>query len=60
MTLLMLQKTIKKWAISAAAAFNHWYMRVTDWSDALITALNFLAGNYQGEILLFPFNCTII
>lgn len=47
MTLVCLEKTIRKWALGAAAALNPWFMRVHDWNSALIVALNFLAGNYQ-------------
>ncbi|ODN05687.1 Nuclear factor [Orchesella cincta] len=47
MTLVCLDKTIKKWALSPGAAVNPWYMRVGDWNSSLVAALNFLAGNYQ-------------
>ena len=48
MTLVCLEKTIRKWSISPTAALNSWFHKVNDWNQALITALNFLAGNYQG------------
>lgn len=47
MTLVCLEKTVKKWTTSSAASLNPWFMRVQDWNMALIVALNFLAGNYQ-------------
>ena len=49
MTLVCLEKTIRKWAVTPTAALNPWFMRVNDWNEVLITALNFLAGNYQGS-----------
>ncbi|CAG7834908.1 unnamed protein product [Allacma fusca] len=47
MTLVCLEKTIRKWSVSPTATLNTWFLRVNDWNEALITALNFLAGNYQ-------------
>lgn len=48
MTLLCLEKTIRKWAVSPGAALNDWFLNVSDWNNGLVTALNFLAGTYQG------------
>ncbi|OXA60062.1 nuclear factor related to kappa-B-binding protein isoform X2 [Folsomia candida] len=47
MTLLCLEKTIRKWAVSPGAALNDWFLNVSDWNNGLVTALNFLAGTYQ-------------
>jgi len=50
MNLLCMEKTIGKWCASSGAALNSWFQRVSDWNTALVTALNFLAGSYQGIV----------
>lgn len=59
MGLLTLEEHLKAWQKNPISPLNDWYYLAPDWVLLLISAVNFLAGDYPGNFLKYFYFLTL-
>ncbi|XP_042199887.1 nuclear factor related to kappa-B-binding protein isoform X2 [Callorhinchus milii] len=57
-SLAVIEEKVLEWQISAASALNLWYSVASNWTELVLPALRFLAGESTGGLAALPPNFT--